>query len=34
MFSKSRLNFEYLKTKYDPHRFCISGNTDFENVVR
>ena len=33
-FSKSRLNFESLETKYDPYRFFISENRDFEKVVR
>ena len=33
-FLKSRLNFEYFETKYDPHRFCILEIADIENVVR
>ena len=33
-FLKFRLNFEYFETKYIAHRFCISGITDSENVVR
>ena len=33
-FLKSRLNFEHFGTKDDPHRFCISEVTEFENVVR
>ena len=33
-FLKFRLNFKYSQTKYIPLRFCISGITDFENVVR
>ena len=33
-FLKSRLNFKYFETKRLPHRFCISGITDYENVVR
>ena len=33
-FFKFRLNFKYFETKYDPHRFCISENTDAENVVK
>ena len=33
-FLKFILNFKYLETKYDPHRFCFSEITDFENVVR
>ena len=32
-FLKFRLNFKYFETKYDPQRFCISENTDAENVV-
>ena len=31
---KSRLNFQYFKSKDDPNRFCISEFTDSENVVR
>ena len=33
-FLKSRLNFEHLKRKDDPHNFCISDITDSENVIR
>ena len=33
-FFKFRLNFIYFETKYIPHRFCISGITDSENVVK
>ena len=33
-FLKFRLNFKYSQTKYIPLRFCISGITDSENVVR
>ena len=33
-FLKFILNFKYFETKYDPHRFCISENTDAENVVK
>ena len=33
-FLKSRLNFENLLKKDDPHRFCISENKESENVVR
>ena len=27
-FLKSKLNFEYYQTKYDPHRLCISEIMD------
>ena len=33
-FLKSKLNFKYFQTKYDPHRLCISEIMDSENVVR
>ena len=33
-FFKCRLNFEHFDKKDDPHNFCISEITDFENVVR
>ena len=33
-FLKSRLNFEHLEKKDDPHNFCISEIMDSENVVR
>ena len=33
-FSKSRLNFEHFEIKDDPHSFCISEITNFENGVR
>ena len=33
-FLKSKLNFENFEKKDDPHSFCISEITDFENVVR
>ena len=33
-FYKSRLNFQRFDKKDDPHRFCISGIKDSENVVR
>ena len=33
-FLKSRWNSGHFETKFDPHRFCISNNTDSENVVR
>ena len=33
-FLKSRLNFKYFETKDNPHRFCISQVTDFENQVQ
>ena len=33
-FLKYKLNFEYFEKKDDPHRFCISDNTDSENVVK
>ena len=33
-FLKSRWDFQYLEKKDDPHRFCISENTDCENVPR
>ena len=33
-FFKSRSNFKYFETKYDPHTFCISVITDSKNVVR
>ena len=33
-FLKSRSNCKYFRKKDDPHRFCISDITDFENVVR
>ena len=33
-FLKYRLNFEYFGEKGDPHGFCISEITDFENLVR
>ena len=33
-FLKTRSNFEHFEKKDDPHKFCISEITDFENVVR
>ena len=33
-FLSSSLNFEHFEKKDDPHRYCISGMTDSENVVR
>ena len=33
-FLKSILNFEHFESKHDPHSFCVSENTDSENVVR
>ena len=33
-FLKSTLNFEDLKKKGDPHRFCTSEISDFKIVIR
>ena len=33
-FLKSRSKSRHFERKFDPHRFCISDNTDTENVVR
>ena len=33
-FLKSTLNFEDLKKKGDPHRFCASEISDFKIVIR
>ena len=33
-FLKSILNFEHFESKHDRHSFCVSENTDSENVVR
>ena len=33
-FLDSRLNFEDVEKKDDKHSFCVSENTDCENVVR
>ena len=33
-FMTFSLNFEHFEKKDDPHRYCISGMTDSENVVR
>ena len=33
-FLKSRINFKYFENKDDFHRFCASGITASENVVR
>ena len=32
-FLKSKLDFEHFETKDDPHSFCISEITEYENVV-
>ena len=34
LFLTSTLNVKHLKSKDDPHRFCIIEVTDSENVVR
>ena len=31
---ESKINFEHLERKDDPHSFCISKNTYSENVIR
>ena len=31
---ESKINFEHLERKDDPHSFCISKNTCSENVIR
>ena len=33
-FSKCKISFEYFEKNDEPHRFCISVITDFENIVR
>ena len=33
-FLKSTWNSGHFEKKFDPHRFCISNNTESENVVR
>ena len=32
-FSKCKISFEYFEKNDEPHRFCISVITDFENIV-